>query len=119
MMALRRDWSRAREKVQDEGACRACGARPGERRGSRYVTLEAAHVAGRVHDRLHHTRKVMVVEPDDVVPLCGPFGDSRACHTRFDHHQLDLFPFLTDSEWLAVVAHLGEASAMRRVGVGR
>lgn len=118
MMALRRDWTKAREKVTAEGACRVCGARHGERRGSRLVTLEAAHVAGRSHDRVGRSL-VVLVEPDDVVPLCGPFGDTRACHTRYDRHELDLLPYLQRSEEIALVAHLGIAAAVRRLGVGR
>lgn len=113
-MALRRDWRAARAKVEQEGACRVCGARPGERRGHRIVTVEAAHVAGRVYDRRRSSSRV-VVEPDDVVPLCGPFGDTAACHTRYDYGQLDLFPHLTDAEWVAVAGHLGNAGAMRRL----
>lgn len=120
-MALRRDWQRAREKVEQEGACRVCGAREGERRGTRFVRLEAAHLAGREFDRPAGARLtgVVEVEPDDVVPLCGPYGDTRACHTLYDHHKLDLLPYLRRSEEVAIVRHLGIAGALKRLGVGR
>lgn len=110
-MAPTRDWREARAKVACEGACRVCRALPGERRGHRIVTVEAAHVAGRRYD-------TGVVRACDVVPLCGPFGDSTACHTRYDHGELSLLPFLSHAEQVAVVEHLGLTAAWKRVTRG-
>ncbi len=96
---LRREWGEARQKLADEGVCRVCGTAR---------SLEAAHVAGRKYDERVSKNKA-VVHPDDIVPLC------RDHHTDFDHHKLDLLPYLTVPEQVRAVAHLGIMGALRRI----
>lgn len=93
---LRREWKLAREKVEREGRCRHCA------RSDR--KLEAAHVTGRRNDVKAPLRPVDglgkgMVHPDRVVPLCGPSGDSRSCHSLYDAHRLDLRYVLSAEEW--------------------
>ena len=40
--------------------------------------------------------------------LCGPALDTSTCHYRFDHHQLDLYPHLTEAELRAAVLAQGQ-----------
>lgn len=96
---LRREWGEARKKLADEGVCRICGTAS---------SLEAAHVAGRKYDE-RVTKNKAVVHPDDIVPLC------RDHHTQFDHHEIDLLPYLTVPEQTRAVSHLGIMGALRRV----
>lgn len=104
-MAVRRDWTAAREKVQAEGECRVCGRSD--------LKLEAAHVAGRFRDP-EVRPGLRRVDADSIVPLCGPFGDTDRCHTRYDQHALDLLPHLTLSEQVRAVQDAGGIEAARR-----
>jgi hypothetical protein len=106
-----RDWRAARAKVEHEGRCRVCGAKPG-----RGVSLQAAHTIGRAHDKPRSVSGVLGipegplwVDPLDVVPLCA------GCHAAFDGRRLDLLPFLTLDEQAAAVRHVGIVSALRRL----
>lgn len=104
---MRRDWTAANAK---RGPCRYCG-----RTGSR---IELAHIAGRRYDRpARPGAKTLRVDPDSVIPLCGPFTDSRSCHARFDHHEIDLIGGVTPAEFLRCVEDLGseEAALIRLV----
>jgi len=96
---LRREWGEARKKLADEGVCRVCGTAS---------SLEAAHVAGRKYDERVSKNKALV-HPDDIVPLC------RDHHTRFDHHEFDLLPYLSIPEQVRAVSHLGIYGALRRL----
>lgn len=65
MSKIRRDWTAAREKVDEERACRGCGI--GLREIMRlHRSLEAAHIMGREHDRKpllsSHDRLLMATE---------------------------------------------------------
>src|SRR3954465_8616183 len=113
MGKTRRDWSLARQKVQDEGQCRVCRRTPGPG-----LRLEAAHTIGRSHDQFSDSRGLVVVHPDDVVPLCIRGGGS-GCHTRYDNRDLDLLPYLTEPEQAAAVLHVGIVSAYRRLTSNR
>jgi hypothetical protein len=93
-----RDWTLARQKVEEEGCCRVCHATG---------RLEAAHTVGRAYDV--DEKDVVVVDPDDVVPLC------RVCHAAFDARRLDLLPYLTRAEQARAVLHAGIVGAMRRI----
>lgn len=103
---LARDWTLARFKVEREGKCRVCGGRE---------LLAAAHTAGQKHDRARDgTRSgVLVVDPDDIVPLCVD------CHTAYDQRRLDLLPHLTNVEAARAVLHLGLVSAYKRLTSSR
>lgn len=103
---LERDWVDARAKVAEEGCCRIC------KRSDR--KLEAAHVLGREHDepklKLDPTgelvpSKILHVEPDRIVPLCGPFPEG--CHGDVDHHRVNLVHHLTLEEQLQAVKDAG------------
>ena len=94
----RRDWTSANRK---RTACRNCGREDN-------VTL--AHVAGREFDRPKtwngQPSKTLFVDPDSVIPLCGPVSDPTSCHARFDHHRLDLLGKLTPEEEARAVLDL-------------
>lgn len=102
MSQPKRDWILARAKVDHEGVCRVC--RTSHR-------IEAAHVIGREHDRdagLNYGRDAaggkLLVNPDRIVPLCGPATDLSTCHGKYDAHRLDLLPYLHVTEVLQAVA---------------
>ena len=99
----RRDWREARAKVEAEVRCRVCKGSPPH--------IEAAHVIGREHDEpLSAETKVLWVDPERIVPLCG------ICHGHYDAHALDLLPYLTLDEQLQAVRDAGGiALALRRI----
>ena len=96
---MKRNWSSARAKVEEEGVCRVC-------RGGGYGNpVEAAHVLGRAYDPpTGDVRRV------DVVPLC------QRCHQAYDARKLDLLPYLSLMEQAAAVLHVGIARALGRIG---
>jgi hypothetical protein len=110
---MRRDWSDARAKIEREGRCRVCGH-------SRDV--EAAHVIGRRCDERRvgpRGGKYIYVHPDSVVPLCGGFSDKNH-HGMYDAYRLDLYPWLTESEWDKAVQDAGgEFTALNRTTGGK
>jgi hypothetical protein len=59
------------------------------------------------------TPDVLWVDPDDIVPLCGPNADPTTCHGKDHRNQLDLLALLTLPEQLRVVAHLGSIENAR------
>lgn len=96
-----RNWEDAEEK---RFYCLVCGTP--ER-------VELAHVSGRKFDRpKKQGQKTLWVNPDDVVPLCGPFPEG--CHGNYDHYRLDLLPYLTVAEQVRAVECLGGIEAARR-----
>lgn len=112
---MKRNWSEAEGKRTE--ACRYCERtdRP----------IELAHVIGRTADKRSPVRllgrnwstpSTVWVHPDRVVPLCGPFGDPEACHTKYDHHEISLIGYLTlDEEAQAVHDALGLENARIRI----
>lgn len=108
-MPLCRDWKQALAKLEAEGRCRACG------RSDR--KLECAHVIGRSRDE--RRGDYAIVNPDSIVPLCGPSGDSKSCHARYDAHALDLAGVLTVEESLQAVRDAGGLGAAYRRVTGR
>lgn len=99
--ATGRDWSGAREKVDAEGCCRACGRRP----GAGWV-LDAAHLVRRSQGGTD--------DPDGVVPLCRhEFGAEKGCHERFDAGTMDLVGSLERGEEMHVVGLVGLEGAYR------
>ena len=97
----KRDWSEV--TIDAQTPCRVCGIEG---------RTERAHVAPRKHDaRKGKGRKV---NPDSVVPLCGPALDPQSCHYRFDHGELDLLPHLTLAEQLRAVEDLGGIELARK-----
>ncbi len=106
-MTVRRDWSLANEKraAQRSFGCRVCGRtdRP----------LELAHVVDRANDPRIRDRKLIVVDPDLVVLLCGP--TPVGCHGQYDRHELDLYPYLEPREIMVAIATVGNGPAMRRI----
>lgn len=110
-MTLRRDWSEARQKVDDEGRCRRCLMPEGYGR-----VIQAAHVMGRKYDKPRvegSTSKVLFVHPDSVVPLCAtPMGDG--CHQLYDAHRICILGFLTLAEQVRAVQDAGSIETARR-----
>lgn len=96
---MKRDWTPAREKVEGEGRCRVC------KRGD--VKLDAAHVIPRSLSPVEGS-----MAEDATVPLC------RECHTRYDHHQLDLLPYLSPAEQMAATRQAGGIAAAYRITTG-
>lgn len=120
-----RDWTDARAKVDAEGQCRNCGRKP-----DRDHPLEAAHVSGREFDdwapcktcngsgrnlaksgpcrfcKGSGASSTRYVHPDDVVPLCGPVGDSSTCHAKDHSKEIDLIGILKPHEEARAVIHL-------------
>lgn len=101
-----RDWTDANAKVELEARCRVCGYEgPG---------IERAHIMGRKYDQPAHTgTKTLYVNPLDILPLCPVFAPER-CHERFDHHELDLLPFLAPEEQTRAVEVAGGIEAARK-----
>ena len=98
-----RDWTPARAKVAAEG-CRM------RRDGLCSGPVQAAHTIGRRYDPPHPTRPgARIVLAVHVVGLCEHH------HGRYDAHALNLRPHLTEEEWQAAVALVGEGPALRRV----
>lgn len=102
----------ARGKVEREGRCRVCGLGPSHR-------LDAAHLVPRSLTRQGFDQE------DLIVPLCSSAKGVRSgCHQAYDAHRLDLLPFLTVEEEVAVVRLLralnphgsGLAQGVRIVG---
>lgn len=109
-MTVRRDWSDARRKVEDEGRCRLCSAVG--------VKLDAAHLVGRRFDRPRvegSSSRVLYVHPDAIVPLCantvvGNGGDARVrvgCHYKYDAGDVSLLAVLTLDEQIRAVRDAG------------
>lgn len=96
---IRRDWSLAIGKRDEEGACRVCGST---------VRVESAHVISRTCD-LTWPGVVTVVRPERIVPLCAE------CHRAYDAHTLDLLPHLTLAEQVQAVADVGLEQARVRL----
>lgn len=99
MMGPRRDWSDAREKVEDEGRCRVCHIERG---------LQAAHVTRRSFDQPRPGRKTLWVNPDSIIPLCPP------CHTAYDHHEISILAHLTHAEQVKALEDMGTIEAVRK-----
>lgn len=101
--------TKARAKVEAEGACRVCGA-PAD-------LCDAAHVWDRSLGGPGFD------DPDAIVPLCASWRGAgpRACHDLYDAHQLDLLPHLTTAEQVALVRYAGSIERARRraMGAGR
>lgn len=109
-MALRRDWSDARQKVEDEGRCRLCSATG--------IKLDAAHLIGRRFDRPRvegSSTRVLYVHPDSIVPLCAnqvveTGGEARVrvgCHYQYDAGDVSLLSVVTLDEQLRAVQDAG------------
>lgn len=89
-----------RAKVEAEGCCRVCGAPA--------VQCDAAHV----WDRALGARGFD--DPDLIVPLCSLIRGGTGCHDAYDRHELDLRPYLTVDEQVAVVRAAGSIELARR-----
>lgn len=121
-MTVRRDWSDARRKIEEEGRCRLCSATG--------VKLDAAHILGRRYDRPRvpgSATKVLYVHPDSVIPLChdqvveATDRDGRAssrvrkgCHTRFDSGEVSILAILNPDEQVRAVQDAGGIELARR-----
>ena len=108
-MTPRRDWSDARQKVQDEGRCRLCSATG--------IKIDAAHVLGRRFDRPRvegSSTKVLYVHPDSIVPLCASTPDRVGCHYRYDAGEVSILAVLTRAEQVRAVQDAGGIELARR-----
>lgn len=101
---MKREWPEE-TLTKKELVCIVCGS----------SNVELAHVTGRVHDR-PRTRgsKTVYVEPESVVPLCGPFPEG--CHGAYDRHEIDIVSYLETPEQVRAVEDLGSIiSALGRL----
>jgi hypothetical protein len=98
----RRDWSDV--EITRDDPCRVCGLEG---------RTERAHVSGRRFDRPRPGQTTRWVNPLDVIPLCGPAGDYRSCHYRFDHGELDVLEHLTSAEQVRAVEVMCSIEAAR------
>jgi hypothetical protein len=101
-MGPRRDWSDITIEASDP--CRICGAEG---------QTERAHVSGRRFDKPRPGKRIIWVNPLDVIPLCGPATDSQSCHCRFDSGVLDVIGYLTSEEQVRVVENFGSIEQAR------
>lgn len=83
----------AREKVELEGECRFCGE-PAHR-------CDAAHLWDRSLGATGFSESALVV------PLCSMIKGGNGCHDLYDAHRLNLLPYLTIDEQVAVVRAAG------------
>jgi hypothetical protein len=90
----------ARAKVEGEGKCRVCGIRAEH--------CDAAHTIDR------SLSSSGFVDPDLIVPLCSQIKGGAGCHAAYDAHALDLLPYLTRAEEVAMVREVGIERARRR-----
>lgn len=97
----------ARMKVEREGGCRVCGA-PAR-------VCDAAHTWSRGQGGAGFD------DPDAVVPLCSAIKGGVGHHDAYDAHELDLLPYLTTEEQVALVRYAGsiERARDRARGAGR
>lgn len=105
---IRRDWTRARAKLEEEGVCRNCGTTE---------HLECAHIIGRDRDfycPLEYgedaglrivAAPTLEVHPDRIIPLCGPFP--QGCHGAEHRHEIDTLPLLHLREQIQAVVDAG------------
>jgi hypothetical protein len=112
-MVVKRSRESARDKVEEEGRCRACLAPDGEVDDGDVIRIQAAHTIGREHDEVRVGSKggeTLFVRRESVVPLC------QFCHIQYDARRLDLLPYLFLPEQLdAVRAAGGIERAHRRL----
>lgn len=91
---MSRDWTGPREKVDDEGRCRVCGATNG---------LDPTHLIPR-----SQVPPGIGEEAGNIVPLC------RECHDAQHRHELDLLPYLTREEQATAVFLAGSIAIALR-----
>jgi hypothetical protein len=103
MARARRKWHLVVDRYGKNPICWACG-----RRGADY-----AHVLGREHD----DRKTGIVNPDDIIPLCGP--PPTGCHGAYDAHRIDIARFLTAGPIRRAIELVGPGLAARRIRSSR
>lgn len=101
-MGPKRDWSDV--DIDADTPCLYCGM---------VGRTTRAHVSGRRFDRPKPGMRTRWVNPLDVVPLCGPVGDSQACHTRYDKGEIDLLDKLDLDRQLRCVELLGSIENAR------
>lgn len=108
----------ARDKVEEEGVCRACEIPDGSYVDGQRVWLEAAHIVPKElsDEWLEGPRGGLIrhVPRAAVVPLCAP----NRCHAAQHASRLDLLPVLTREEEVFVVRCVGLGEAYRRTTGG-
>lgn len=75
--------------------------------------LELAHTIGRKYDLPAKAGEIRRVDPLAVITLCGPQVNTGTCHNRYDSHQLDIRPYLTDAQLQWAINRIGHGPAMR------
>jgi len=78
-----KDWSLAKEKLEEEGCCRYCGK----------PYPDPAHIVPRSQGGGQ--------DKESIIPLC------RTCHTKYDSGRLDILGICTLDEQLEAVRVLG------------
>lgn len=96
----------ARQKVEAEGQCRACGVGGPDR-------LDAAHLIDR------SLAASGFDDPDLIIPLCSTIKGGVGCHDDYDAHRLDVLPLLTVDEQVAAVRAAGGIERARGRLIGR
>jgi hypothetical protein len=91
---VKRDWTQAREKCEQEPACRNCGHGP----------TEAAHIVPRSRIGIGKGGE----DERNICPLC------RLCHVSYDQGKLDILPVLSRAEQAYAVELVGLAEAYQR-----
>lgn len=82
---VRQDWRNAEIK---RGPCRRCGRQD----------AQLAHTVGKKYQDVKVSSLVRWVNPNSVIPLCGPFGWD--CHGRYDRRETGIRDLLTFRELL-------------------
>lgn len=96
-----------RSKVEAEGMCRVCGLGGSD-------VLDSAHTWDRSLGSSGFD------DPDLIVPLCSAIkGSPDGCHDAYDAHRLNLLPYLTPTEQVALVRAAGSIERARDRARGR
>lgn len=99
------DVNAARAKVEAEDGCRVCTCGPEQ--------TDAAHVWDRSLGGPGFD------DPDSIVPLCSLIKGGAGHHDEYDAHRLDLLPYMTTAEQVALVRNAGTIERARRRALGK
>jgi hypothetical protein len=94
-----------RQKVEDEGACRVCGAPA--------YQCDAAHIWDR------GMKGGDFSDPDLICTLCSLFKGGNGCHDKYDARKLNLLPYLKLEEQVAMVKAAGGIERARKRAIGK
>ena len=95
----------ARQKIERQGRCRVCGLGPTD-------VLDAAHLWNRSQGGPGYD------DAEAIVPLCSRIKGGLGCHDAYDAYRLDLLPYLTTAEQVALVRYAGSIERARTRAIG-